>query len=203
MSEPFGTIVEKESFGSPISPQAIRVFKCYEIKTAEVFVTYQKNPFGGTNLVTVGKAKVYCECLWDNPLGYTSINNLYEDWPSENGFPSGKLDFSGITNGSLESGRYTYFQSESKICCEPCATWNITPYEAGEEIQSFDDCLCQNNANPSEVSWRTTGEASPLGVSSDEDSIKADIKKALDQLGDCKCKPLPAGFRLRRGESLA
>jgi len=194
MSEPFGSILTPGPYGSTGTGSAIYVYDCYEIKKAEVLVKYQKDRFGVTNLLTVGNAEVYCECLTKIHAGYLDLN-LQDFFPFDLNNPG------TITGGSMESGSFTWFQSSSKICCTPCATHNLTPVEAGEEIWLNDRCFCKNNAEPKKVSWRTTGESQ--GWDRDEPNIQADIKKALDQLGDCRCEPIPAGFKLRRGEGLA
>mgnify|MGYP003677572985 CR=1 FL=1 len=189
----WGTITSKRRYGSTETKKDIP-FQCYEIKTAEVFITYSKDKLSGvTQILCVGKTKTYCECLaktesgWITTDGQTNFADLHN-------FPTGEINNPGqVVKSSPESGSYSWFMSTVKECCEPCAVLYFDPsYPPEGNLVRNPNCMCYTTPrNPAEVPVRISQPSQ--GWDQDSLIIQREIKKALDKLGGCMdCNPVRA-----------
>ena len=182
MSEPFGTIVAKGSFGSkPTTGSRQQLAYCHQVKKVQVSVFINRDPLMGTQYLAIGKGDVSCTCVKRNWIT-GDLEHLdgspYEFPPSTGGLG---LNNGVIVEGSEASGKYTIMFVENKECCE-CASYYQsdepgTP--SGWRLHHW--CPCKLG-DTTEANFRLTGGWTMQANA----EIKTAANKSLGQLSDCE-----------------
>jgi len=181
----FGTVYTVESLGgSPkeAEGQQYTEYQCYQIKKCEILVYIKKDPLTSeTNFFAVGEASLDCCCL--------NIDFLWPVDPNGNGYTDNPMDAEGgITEGSVEEGRFRFFASFSEVCCEPCAWVTIEYPGALPSIQYNAACKCEKeDGAASQVPFRVSGTyVAGTGAGSTDAALKSACDRAGYELGFCK-----------------
>ena len=181
----FGTVYTVESLGSDpkeVERQQDEIYDCYEIKKCEMMVYIKKDPLTSeTNFFAVGEASLDCCCL--------STNFAWPVDPNGNGYTDNPMDAEGgITEGSVAEGRFRFFVSKSKMCCEMCARVTTEYPGAPRQVWFNPNCKCdKEDGAVDRVPFRVSGTyVEGRGGGSTMAALKSACDRASFELGECK-----------------